>query len=79
MTPRMPEKRYMTDRYAAFEFDDETSQFDPLGRWVGGCEFYARTYRCRVPRKMLERAKTTGDFTKLNDWIDAHDGPGIWY
>jgi hypothetical protein len=72
--------RYDNDRvYATYEFDDETSQFDPMGRWQGGTECYERTYRCRVPRKLLERAERTGDFNKLNEWIDDRQGPtGIW-
>jgi hypothetical protein len=72
--------RYDNDKiYADYKFDDETSAFDPKGVWVGGCEYYSRTYRCRVPRKMLERAQKTGDHTELNDWLDGKaDVPEVW-
>jgi hypothetical protein len=31
------------------EWEDETSQFDPQGRWQGGSECYLRTFKARVP------------------------------
>lgn len=35
--------------FFTYEYSDETSQFDPKGRWVYGAEYYERTYRVRVP------------------------------
>jgi hypothetical protein len=31
------------------EFDDETSQFDPKGRWHYGSDCYMRTFRAMIP------------------------------
>jgi hypothetical protein len=72
--------KYDNDRlYADYEYDDETSQFDPQGRWVSGSEYYARTYHARVPRKMLERCTTSGDYREISDWLDKHSHkPGIY-
>lgn len=72
--------RYNNNKiYADYEFDDETSAFDPNGRWVGGSEYYAITFYVRVPRKMLERAKASGDFSKLDDWLFRNqDNPEIY-
>lgn len=64
--------RYDSPAHADYEYDDETSQLDPKGRWVGGSEYYARTYYCRVPCKMLERAKASGDHTELSNWLEAN-------
>lgn len=66
-------------RYADYEFSDETSQFDPLGRWMPGGEYYQRDYRCRVPRRMLEAAEKSGDFSKVDDWIATHTENEIWF
>lgn len=72
-------KRYDSPRYVDYSWEDETSSFDPQGQWQGGAEYYSRTYRCRVPKKMLELAEKTGDYCTLNNWIEAHEGPsGIW-
>lgn len=65
--------------YAEYEFDDETSAFDPEGVWQGGSEYYARTYRCRVPAILLALAEKSGDFDAVHSWINAHDGDQeIW-
>ena len=69
-----PEAKYNGSRYVDYEFEDETSQFDPEGRWNPGGEYYSRTYRCRVPRKLLE----SKDESKLSDWIANHSERGIW-
>jgi hypothetical protein len=73
------ERRYLNNnRYAEYEFEDETSQFDPLGKWMGGLEYYSRTYRVRVPKKMLEKANESGDHSAIMRWIDNHGDRGIW-
>lgn len=72
---RIPdEKRYDGPRYADYEYDDETSQFDPRGRWQGGSECYIATYRCRVPKGLLKDGKERA----LEDWIVNHSERGIW-
>ena len=71
--------KYDTKRYVDFEWEDETSGFDPVGTWNGGSECYTRGYRCRVPRGLLEKANVTGDDSALFDWILNHsDEPDIW-
>jgi hypothetical protein len=35
--------------FFTYTFEEETSQFDPNGRWVHGGEYYERSYWCRVP------------------------------
>ena len=67
--------RYDNDRiYTDYSFDDKTSQFD-----TGGSKYYSRTYRCRVPRRMLERAKESGDYDEVTTWLEKHDcTPGVW-
>lgn len=70
---------YSSKRYAIYEWDDETSASDPRGVWMGGSEYYSRTYRCWVPKGMLAKAEKTGNFDALDDWIAARaDEPGIW-
>lgn len=71
--------KYKINRYVDFEFDDETSGFDPKGEWQGGSEYYKRTYRCRVPRGLLEKANVTGEDSDLIQWIENHTDDGIWY
>lgn len=71
--------KFLSDRYSTYEWDDETSQFDPKGVWMGGSEYYARTYRCRVPKGLLKSAEKHGNFDKVHDWIQSHDGDArIW-
>ena len=49
------------DLFFTHSYTDETSQFDPQGRWNFGCECYERTYYCRIPKafqdceEMIER------------------------
>lgn len=49
------------------EFVDETSQFDPKGRWVGGAEYYEREFTCYVPYRLLRRRPDLVD-----DFIAKH-------
>ncbi len=65
--------KFLGRGYATYEWDDETSQSDPKGRWMGGSEYYARTYRCRVPAILLARAGKTGDFARVEDWVACHN------
>lgn len=37
------------DLFFTHSFVDETSEFDPKGRWSGGSDCYLRNYHCRVP------------------------------
>lgn len=74
----MASKRYMRGRYATFEYEDETSAFDPAGRWQGGTECYLRTYRVRVPRGLLAKADRSKDVRLVMDWIDRNTDKPIW-
>ena len=72
-------RRYRGRGYADHEWDDETSASDPKGTWQGGSEYYARTYRCRVPAILLALANKSGDFDRVDAWIQAHDSvQEIW-
>lgn len=78
-SPLMASGRYLNDKlYADYEWEDETSQFDPKGRWVGGSEYYSRTYRCRVPKGLLKLCEATGDHEILSDWIYRNQEKPIW-
>lgn len=58
-------------------WEDETSQFDPLGRWVGGGDYYSREYACRVP-KVFQRCDELRDMF-IDYMIDNHpDEAGFW-
>ena len=70
----MKKNPYTSKYYADYEWDDETSQSDPKGVWMGGSEYYSRRYACRVPRAMLKKAEKSGDFDAVHDWIASHDG-----
>lgn len=69
---------YLGRGYATYEWDDETSASDPKGVWQYGSEFYARTYRCRVPAILLALAQKSGDFGKVTDWVIANEYSEIW-
>ena len=69
---------YQSARYVDFEYDDETSAFDPNGEWQSGSEYYKRTYRCRVPRGLLMKAQASNDYSRLMVWIDEHADKAIW-
>lgn len=36
-------------KYKIIEWEDETSMFDPRGRWVGGSDYYSVTCKAYVP------------------------------
>jgi len=57
--------------YKAYEFDDETSSSDPKGRWMGGSEYYKRTYRCLVPSRMT-------DDKQITNWIVDNEEKVVW-
>jgi hypothetical protein len=60
-------------KFFTYSFEDETSQFDPKGRWVPGAEFYERTMYCRVPLELKDDEDLIGEF------IDQHwDEEGFW-
>lgn len=57
-----------------YEWEDETSSFDPKGRWVGGCEYYARTYQCWIPKFIKE-----DDEDAITKHIESVEGvPEYW-
>jgi len=77
-----PAKKYMSKRYVDYSFVDETSMYDqnPTKRFNFGLECYEATYKCRVPKKLLEKSLITNDHSKLNEWIMDHgDTQDIWY
>lgn len=75
-----PAKKYLSNRYTDYEFDDETSQFDPKGIWQAGSEYYKITIKCRVPVKMLRRAMETHNDSELEFWItNQASGPDSIY
>jgi hypothetical protein len=79
LNKRQTMSRYDNDKiYATYTWTDETSSFDPEGRWSGGSDAYWRDYRARVPRKMLERAEATHDFETVKVWIDNNSEKPIW-
>jgi hypothetical protein len=60
-------------KYVTHEFEDECSQFTRGARWVGGGEYFACTYRCRIPRRIAE------NYDLVQAFIDRHDGDtGFW-
>ena len=63
-----PERR---PGYRLHEYTDETSMFDPAGRWQGGTECYVRTYRVWLPLGLKSE--------NIGDWLDRHEGDdSIW-
>ena len=77
----MASRKYMSSRYATREWEDETWSGDPQAVWIGGLEYYSRTYRCRVPKGLLEKARTgkkPEDRYNLENWIEAHQEDDIW-
>jgi hypothetical protein len=64
----------MMDGHWLHEWDDETSSSDPKGRWVGGSEYYARTYRIWVPNRIKPTQKK-----RLLAYIESQAGiPDKW-
>lgn len=56
------------------EWEDETSSFDPKGRWMPGSEYYARTYQIWVPNRIKPDNETA-----LLNYIERQSGmPGKW-
>lgn len=49
--------------YRIFEFDEETSRYDPQGKWRPGTECYFVEYRVWVPIVL------GSDSDKIMDWI----------
>ena len=56
--------------YRKFEWEDETSMYDPKGRWLGGSECYERTYKAMIPVRLKEE--------NALDWIEEHYEEDIW-
>lgn len=56
--------------YKKFIFEDETSMFDPKGRWVGGSEYYSRTYTVMIPVRLKDE--------NIDNWIANHAEEDIW-
>jgi hypothetical protein len=60
--------------YWLHEFEDETSMYDPKGRWLGGCEYYVCTCKIWVPDSIGK-----DDEDKINEYIEAQQGiPDMW-
>ena len=50
-----------------YEFEDETSSFDPKGHWIGGSEYYSRTHKCLLPNESIEWSDD-----EINKYIEDH-------
>jgi len=68
----MASRKYMNARYVSHEYDDETSQYDPKGKWCPGGEYYSRRFKCRVPKGLV------GKLDELWTWIENHQEDDIW-
>lgn len=55
--------------FVVFEWEDETSQFDPHGYWVYGVECYMRKYRAKIPGKLMIQATEESDESIIHDWL----------
>lgn len=63
-----------TEQMVIHEFEDETSQFDPKGRWAGGIDCYLRTYRCMIPAVIKD------DDEEIATYIEQHqEDEGFWH
>ena len=51
--------------YWLYVWEDETSQFDPEGYWIYGCECYMRTYEVWIPNWIEE-----GDKKAIDDFLE---------
>lgn len=49
------------------EWWDETSQFDPMGKWQGGTECYTRLYRAWIPNSISK-----DDIAAQMDYLEKH-------
>ena len=53
---------YSNEKYVTFEFEDECSSLTPGARWVGGGEYYACTYRVRIPKRIANQPHLVDEF-----------------
>lgn len=51
--------------FFTYMWTDETSQFDPKGRWCGGLECYEREYAARVPRALYASHELVDAFVTM--------------
>lgn len=72
------------DLFFTHSFEDETSMFDPEGRWCYGGEYYSRTFYCRIPIAFRDCYVMIDNFlTMMLDnypdeegfWVNAKDSP----
>jgi len=56
------------DDYRDYKYEDETSQFDPEGKWCPGSDCYRRLYRVRVPKEFGD------DEEKIGEWLYENEG-----
>lgn len=56
--------------YRVHEWEDETSMFDPRGRWEYGSECFYATYRCYVPARLKDE--------NFDAWLDRN-ADGVVY
>ena len=60
------------DGYWLYEWEEETSMFDPVGKWVGGNDYYTRTYKMWIPNSITEDED-------IDKYIEQHsDDPEAW-
>jgi hypothetical protein len=65
-------------KYQVWEYEDETSEFDPKGKWIPGTEYYSRTYKVKVPTPLLQLCQTKNDFSQIYQWIEENASKNIW-
>ena len=65
------------DLFFTHSFEEETSQFDPKGRWVPGGEYYERTFYCRVP-KAFQNCEEMIDVFVVTMMENYPDAKGFW-
>jgi hypothetical protein len=54
---------YSNDKkYVTFEFEDECSSLTPGATWKYGGEYFVRTYRCRIPRRIEDKSELVDEF-----------------
>lgn len=65
------------DLFFTYEWEDETSQFDPKGKWHYGGEYYSRIYRARVPVAFKNSDEMSWEFVEM--MMDKYpDTQGFW-
>jgi len=59
--------------FFTYAYEDETSAFDPNGKWCYGGEYYALTIRCRVPLAFKNCQELIDEFIEMmcNKWPDC--------